>query len=58
MIMLFKIVPIFIGFVFCVIVAFWIGLGYVAYSGYQAGPDGVGKEIGKFIGGIEAGRKQ
>jgi hypothetical protein len=56
--MLFKIVPIFIGFVFCVIVAFWVGLGYVAYNGYQAGPDGLGRAVGKFIGGIESGRKE
>ena len=40
-------------FIFCCIIATWVGLGYVGYQAYQAGPEGLGKLVGQFLNGVK-----
>lgn len=48
---LFKIVPIFIGFVFVLIVCIWVGYGVIAYK-VISDPDGSADAVGSVIGNV------
>lgn len=46
-----------VGFVAMFVILTFIGTGYVIYGIAQAGPDGIGREIGRFIKGVDEGRR-
>lgn len=54
-------INIFIVVVFCLIIACWAGMGFIAYKGaeFLTSPDAAqsaGEAVGKFIKGIEKGK--
>jgi len=55
---IFKVVPVFIAFVFCLVIAIFIGFAYLGYKVVQEGPEGIGHEIGQVVKGFNEGRKQ
>ena len=56
-----RLVPWFIFVVFFLVIAYWIGVGFLAYKGLsvavEQGPEGTGQFIGRILKGIEEGRK-
>ena len=55
---IFRLVPIFIGFTFALLVAWWAIIGYATYYAIQQGPAYYGEKVGEFMRGVEQGQKK
>lgn len=55
---MYKFVTFFIGFVFCLIIAYFVGIGFVGYKVITSDKDNMASSIGKFVGEIHKGYEQ